>query len=74
VGPDVGPLVAQLAAAGVDAKAEVAFVDPVTVARLALAPGIDAWRARNVSEGLPRPLYLRGVSITLPDGARQTVD
>ena len=74
VGPDVGPLVARLAAAGVDAKAEVAFVDPVAVARLALAPGIDAWRTRNASEGLPRPLYLRGVSITLPDGVRQTVD
>ncbi len=74
VGPDVGPLVAQLAAAGVDAKAEVAFVDPVAVARLALASGIDAWRARNESEGLPGPLYLRGVSVTLPDGARRTVD
>ena len=74
VGPDVGPLVAQLAAAGVDATAEVASVDPVAVARLGLAPGIDAWQARNKSEGLPRPLYLRGVSVTLPDGARRTVD
>ena len=74
VGPDVGPLVAQLAAAGVDAEAEVAFVDPVAIARLALAAGVDAWRARNESEGLPRPLYLRGVSVTLPDGARRTVD
>lgn len=74
VGPDVAPLVAQLAAAGVDTIAEVTSVDPVTVARLGLAPGIDAWRARNESEGLPRPLYLRGVSVTLPDGARRTVD
>lgn len=74
VGPDIGPLVAQLAAAGVDAIAEVAAVDPVAVARLGLAMGIDAWRARNESEGLPRPLYLRGVSVTLPDGARRTVD
>jgi tRNA threonylcarbamoyladenosine biosynthesis protein TsaB len=74
VGPDVGPLVAQLAAAGVDAVAEIASVDPVVVVRLGLAPGIDAWRARNESEGLPRPLYLRGVSVTLPDGARRTVD
>lgn len=74
VGPDIGPLVAQLAAAGVDAMAEVAAVDPVAVARLGLAVGIDAWRARNESEGLPRPLYLRGVSVTLPDGARRTVD
>ena len=62
VGPDV------------DSEAEVASVDPVTVARLALAQGVDAWRARNASEGLPRPLYLRGVSITLPDGVRRTVD
>ena len=74
VGPDVGPLAAQLSAAGVDAVAEIASVDPVVVARLGLAPGIDAWRARNRSEGLPRPLYLRGVSVTLPDGARRTVD
>lgn len=74
VGADIGPLVAQLAAVGVDAVAETAFVDPVAVARLGLAQGVDAWRARNESEGLPRPLYLRGVSITLPDGARRTVD
>lgn len=74
VGADIVPLVAQLAAAGVDAVAETAFVDPVAVARLGLAQGVDAWRARNESEGLPRPLYLRGVSVTLPDGARRTVD
>ena len=74
VGPDVGLLVPHLVAAGVDGEAEVASVDPVTVARLALTQDIEAWRARNASEGLPRPLYLRGVSITLPDGARRTVD
>jgi tRNA threonylcarbamoyladenosine biosynthesis protein TsaB len=74
VGPDVGPLAAQLSVAGIDATAEVASVDPVVVARLGLAPGVGAWRARNESEGLPRPLYLRGVSVTLPDGARRTVD
>lgn len=74
VGPDVGPLAAQLAAAGVDATAEAVSVDPIAVARLGLALGIDAWRVSNESEGLPRPLYLRGVSVTLPDGARRTVD
>ncbi|MBI3196298.1 MAG: tRNA (adenosine(37)-N6)-threonylcarbamoyltransferase complex dimerization subunit type 1 TsaB [Rhodospirillales bacterium] len=74
VGADVGSLVAQLAAAGIDAEAEVTCVDPIAVARLGLVAGVDAWRARNESEGLPRPLYLRGVSITLPDGARRTVD
>lgn len=74
VGPDVSPLVAQLTAAGVDTAAEVASVDPVAVARLGLAPGVDVWRARNEIEGLPRPLYLRGVSVTSPDGVRRTVD
>lgn len=74
VGPDVNPLVAQLTEAGVDIAAEVAPVDPVAVARLSLVPGVDVWRARNESEGLPRPLYLRGVSVTSPDGVRRTVD
>lgn len=74
VGGDIGPLVEQLVAAGVDAAAEVAPVDPVVMAHLALGSGIETWRARNAREGLPRPLYLRGVSITLPDGARRTVD
>ena len=45
-----------------------------TVARLAAAGGAEVWRTRNRAEGLPRPLYLRGVSVTLPDGARRTVD
>ncbi len=74
VGPDVGPLAGQLSAAGVDAEAEVASLDPVTLARLGLAAGVEAWRTRNRREGLPKPLYLRGVSVTLPDGARRTVD
>ena len=67
-------LVAQLVAAGVDAVAEEALPDPVIIARLAADPGAEAWRMRNERDGLPRPLYLRGVSITLPDGARRTVD
>ena len=74
VGREVGPLVTQLAAAGIDAEAAEAFPDPVTVARLWLAAGVEAWRASNRRDGLPGPLYLRGVSITLPDGARRTVD
>ena len=56
------------------AVAEEALPDPVTLARLATDAGAEAWRMRNKREGLPRPLYLRGVSITLPDGARRTVD
>jgi tRNA threonylcarbamoyladenosine biosynthesis protein TsaB len=74
VGAGAQALAADLLAAGIDAIGQEAVPDPVTLARLAGAEGIDAWRARNVREGLPRPLYLRGVNITLPDGARRTVD
>ncbi len=74
VGPDVDLLMPTLVAAGVDIEAEMTSVDPVAVAHLGLAKGVDAWRAHNTNEGLPKPLYLRGVSITLPDGARRTVD
>ena len=34
----------------------------------------DAPRLVDSPQGLPRPLYLRGVNITLPDGARRTVE
>jgi tRNA threonylcarbamoyladenosine biosynthesis protein TsaB len=74
VGTGAKMLVNELVAAGVDAIAEEAVPDPVTLARLAAEAGIEAWRGRNAEEGLPRPLYLRGVNITLPDGARRTVD
>ena len=74
VGSGAQTLVPQLVAAGIDAVAEEALPDPVVIARLAADAGADAWRARNAREGLPRPLYLRGVNITLPDGARRTVD
>ncbi len=67
-------LVDDLLTAGIDAMAEEAVPDAVTLARLAADAGIEAWRSRNAEEGLPRPLYLRGVNITLPDGARRTVD
>ena len=74
IGSGAQTLVPQLVAAGIDAVAEEALPDPVTIARLAADAGAEAWRMRNTREGLPRPLYLRGVSITLPDGARRTVD
>lgn len=74
VGSGATTLVDDLVAAGVDAIAEEAVPDPVTLAHLAGDAGIDAWRGRNAEEGLPRPLYLRGVNITLPGGARRTVD
>ncbi|MEA2816917.1 MAG: tRNA threonylcarbamoyladenosine biosynthesis protein TsaB [Rhodospirillaceae bacterium] len=74
VGSGTQALVQQLVGAGIDAVAEEASPDPVVLARLAADAGVEAWRARNAREGLPRPLYLRGVNITLPDGARRTVD
>jgi tRNA threonylcarbamoyladenosine biosynthesis protein TsaB len=74
IGAGAKALAGDLVAAGIDAIAEEALPDPVTLARLAGDAGVDAWRARNAQEGLPRPLYLRGVNITLPDGARRTVD
>ena len=74
VGAGATTLVDDLLAAGIDAMAEETVPDPVTLARLAADAGIDAWRGRNAQEGLPRPLYLLGVNITLPDGARRTVD
>lgn len=57
-----------------DALAEVALPDPAVIAGLALASGVETWRERNRTEGLPRPLYLRGVNITTPDGTRRTVE
>jgi tRNA threonylcarbamoyladenosine biosynthesis protein TsaB len=74
IGPQAAPLAAELQAAGLDVEAETSLPDPVVLARLAIAQGAVAWRARNRDEGLPRPLYLRGVNITLPDGQRRTVD
>ena len=74
IGTGVKALTAALVAAGIDAVAEETVPDAVVLARLADATGIDAWRTHNEREGLPRPLYLRGVNITLPDGARRTVD
>jgi len=73
-GSGAAALAAALVAAGVDAIAEEAVPDAVVLARLADDSGVDAWRRQNRREGLPRPLYLRGVNITLPDGARRTVD
>ena len=70
----VGPQAEALAQQVPGAMAEQVLPDPVVLARLALADGIDAWRARNRAEGLPRPLYLRGVNVTSPDGTRRTVE
>lgn len=74
VGHETAPLVAALQARGIDVRARNALPDPVVLARLAQADGVETWRRRNATEGLPRPLYLRGVNITTPDGTRRTVD
>jgi tRNA threonylcarbamoyladenosine biosynthesis protein TsaB len=70
----VGPEAAALAPLLPDAQPQVALPDAAILARLALEEGVENWTVRNRTEGLPRPLYLRGVNITLPDGARRTVD
>jgi tRNA threonylcarbamoyladenosine biosynthesis protein TsaB len=74
VGKDVGPLLESLCATGLDAIAHEGPPDPAVLGRLAARDGAGVWRDRNRLEGLPRPLYLRGVNITLPDGARRTVE
>lgn len=74
VGAGIAPLARELRELGIDVTERETTPDPEALARLALAEGADAWRARNAAKGLPRPLYLRGVNVTLPDGARRTVD
>ena len=74
IGSAVASLAAGLEVRGLQALPEEAVPDPVVLARLAAEDGEEAWRVRNNAEGLPRPLYLRGVNITLPDGARRTVE
>lgn len=73
-GSGASSLATALAGLGIDVEGIEATPDAAVLARLAMADGIAAWRERNQREGLPRPLYLRGVSITLPDGARRIVD
>jgi tRNA threonylcarbamoyladenosine biosynthesis protein TsaB len=70
----VGPQAEALAQQVPNAIAQQVLPDPVVLVRLALADGLSAWRARNRAEGLPRPLYLRGVNVTSPDGTRRTVE
>jgi tRNA threonylcarbamoyladenosine biosynthesis protein TsaB len=70
----VGPQAEALAALLPSAIAQTALPDPMVMARLALADGSETWRARNRAEGLPRPVYLRGVNVTSPDGTRRTVE
>jgi tRNA threonylcarbamoyladenosine biosynthesis protein TsaB len=70
----VGPQAETLAHHLPNALARQSLPDPILLARLALADGVETWRVRNRAEGLPRPLYLRGVNVTSPDGTRRTVE
>jgi tRNA threonylcarbamoyladenosine biosynthesis protein TsaB len=74
VGLQATQLAARLVDLGLDAEGQEVLPDPVVLGRLAVAEGIEAWRAHNRTEGLARPLYLRGVNITLPSGERRTVE
>ena len=74
VGVGAEALAEALRAAGATATVAEEVPDPTVLARLAAAPGLAHWQESNRASGLPRPLYLRGVNITLPDGARRTVD
>jgi tRNA threonylcarbamoyladenosine biosynthesis protein TsaB len=74
IGAGAQRLATLLAQDGMDAIGHEAVPDAVILARLAAGAGPANWRARNRHEGLPRPLYLRGVNVTSPDGARRTVE
>lgn len=70
----IGPQADALAPLLPDAVAQTALPDPCSLARLASSEGVESWQRRNRAEGLPRPLYLRGVNVTSPDGTRRTVE
>ena len=74
VGAEADALGDALRGQGIEVAGQPELPDAATLGRLALAGGIEAWRVRNAHEGMPRPLYLRGVSITSPDGTRRTVE
>jgi len=74
VGAGAEALAESLRALGIDAVARDQLPDAAALARLALARGVAHWRQSNEREGMPRPLYLRGVNVTSPDGQRRTVE
>jgi len=51
-----------------------AWLDPTLLEAAKREGSVVVYTSTNEREGLPRPLYLRGVNITLPDGARRTVE
>lgn len=70
----VSPQAQALAPLIPNSVAQPCLPDPRILARLASIDGPDVWRERNRTEGLPRPLYMRGVNVTAPDGTRRTVE
>lgn len=69
----LGPQAEALASSIANAVAHPCLPDPRLLARLASLDGAEGWRKRNQTQGLPRPLYLRGINVTSPDGTRRTV-
>ncbi|SKA10758.1 tRNA threonylcarbamoyladenosine biosynthesis protein TsaB [Enhydrobacter aerosaccus] len=74
IGLEAVRLATELGEAGIDATPQATLLDPVVLAHLATVTDVQDWDRRNKAEGLPHPLYLRGVNITLPSGERRTVD
>ena len=70
VGSGTEALASALRAEGIDATPREQLPDVTVLARFAIEKGAAHWREK----GLPRPLYLRGVSVTAPDGSRRTVE
>jgi tRNA threonylcarbamoyladenosine biosynthesis protein TsaB len=68
IGDAAARLCEDLARNGIDAApaAGPSAPDATVLARLALARGIEGWRAANSHDGMPRPLYLRAADVTLP--------
>ena len=71
----VGPQAEALAPLIANAIAQPALPDPGRACAAGdRSTASTGWRDRNRAEGLPRPLYLRGVNVTSPDGTRRTVE
>ena len=66
-----GASLMRVAFAAAGREKEIAFSDErpplaANFAKALLARGVAYWQARNDSDGMPRPLYLREADVTLP--------
>jgi tRNA threonylcarbamoyladenosine biosynthesis protein TsaB len=66
-----GASLVRVAFAAAGREKEIAFSDErpplaANFAKALLARGVSYWQARNHSDGMPRPLYLREADVTLP--------